>query len=143
MALSRQLYGTIPDVMVPEMYVEHTARRVLVMQWVEVFFILYFSLFIPFLWLNLWDWLRQQSYSWLDLAIQQKIWTRLYSCTNTYTSSLWPEELIHNNYFFNQQKYVLVSQCNHAFRCIIYLFMIPYFLILFSRILHQKRNKNP
>ncbi|XP_050363742.1 uncharacterized aarF domain-containing protein kinase At1g71810, chloroplastic [Argentina anserina] len=31
----RQLYGGIPDVKVPEMYLEHTSRRVLVMEWVE------------------------------------------------------------------------------------------------------------
>ncbi|KAL6211353.1 hypothetical protein ACLB2K_016580 [Fragaria x ananassa] len=31
----RQLYGGIPDVLVPEMYLEHTTRRVLVMEWVE------------------------------------------------------------------------------------------------------------
>lgn len=31
----RQLYGSIQDVVVPEMYMEHTTRRVLVMEWVE------------------------------------------------------------------------------------------------------------
>ncbi|PRQ24524.1 putative cadmium-transporting ATPase [Rosa chinensis] len=31
----RQLYGGIPDVLVPKMYLEHTTRRVLVMEWVE------------------------------------------------------------------------------------------------------------
>uniref|UniRef100_A0A2P2M0J7 ABC1 family protein n=1 Tax=Rhizophora mucronata TaxID=61149 RepID=A0A2P2M0J7_RHIMU len=31
----RKLYGGIQDVLVPEMYVEHTTRRVLVMEWVE------------------------------------------------------------------------------------------------------------
>lgn len=32
----RQLYGGIPDVLVPEMYLDYTTRRVLVMEWVEV-----------------------------------------------------------------------------------------------------------
>lgn len=31
----RQLYGGLPDVVVPEMYVEHTTRRVLTMEWIE------------------------------------------------------------------------------------------------------------
>lgn len=31
----RQLYGGIPDVLVPEMYLDYTTRRVLVMEWVE------------------------------------------------------------------------------------------------------------
>ncbi|KAB1220770.1 hypothetical protein CJ030_MR3G015523 [Morella rubra] len=31
----RQLYGTIPDVVVPKMYMEHTTRKILVMEWVE------------------------------------------------------------------------------------------------------------
>ncbi|KAF5467681.1 hypothetical protein F2P56_011912 [Juglans regia] len=31
----RQLYGALPDVLVPKMYVEHTTRKVLVMEWVE------------------------------------------------------------------------------------------------------------
>lgn len=37
MCLSRQLYGGLKDVMVPEMYEAQTTRRVLIMQWVEVF----------------------------------------------------------------------------------------------------------
>ncbi|XP_034228590.1 uncharacterized aarF domain-containing protein kinase At1g71810, chloroplastic-like isoform X1 [Prunus dulcis] len=31
----RKLYGGIPDVLVPEMYLDYTTRRVLVMEWVE------------------------------------------------------------------------------------------------------------
>ncbi|KAF4363021.1 hypothetical protein G4B88_031555 [Cannabis sativa] len=31
----RQLYGNLPDVVVPEMYVGQTSRRVLIMEWVE------------------------------------------------------------------------------------------------------------
>lgn len=31
----RQLYGGLQDVLVPKMYVEHTTRKVLVMEWVE------------------------------------------------------------------------------------------------------------
>ncbi|KAG2665476.1 hypothetical protein I3760_15G009700 [Carya illinoinensis] len=31
----RQLYGALPDVFVPKMYVEHSTRKVLVMEWVE------------------------------------------------------------------------------------------------------------
>lgn len=31
----RQLYGTIPDVAVPEMYLEQTTRKILTMQWLE------------------------------------------------------------------------------------------------------------
>ncbi|GMN60587.1 hypothetical protein TIFTF001_029676 [Ficus carica] len=31
----RQLYGSLPDVLVPETYLEQTTRRVLVMEWVE------------------------------------------------------------------------------------------------------------
>ncbi|EXB57414.1 putative aarF domain-containing protein kinase [Morus notabilis] len=31
----KQLYGSLPDVLVPEMYLEQTTRRVLVMEWVE------------------------------------------------------------------------------------------------------------
>ncbi|KAF8026707.1 hypothetical protein BT93_F3244 [Corymbia citriodora subsp. variegata] len=31
----RQLYGSLPNVVVPEMYVEHTTRRVLTMEWIE------------------------------------------------------------------------------------------------------------
>ena len=34
--LNRKLYGAIEDVTVPNMYVENTTRRVLVMEWVEV-----------------------------------------------------------------------------------------------------------
>nr|XP_023922712.1 uncharacterized aarF domain-containing protein kinase At1g71810, chloroplastic isoform X2 [Quercus suber] len=32
----RQLYGGLPDVLVPKMFVEHSTRKVLVMEWVEV-----------------------------------------------------------------------------------------------------------
>ena len=32
----RELYGKLRDVMVPEMYLEQTRRRVLIMEWVEV-----------------------------------------------------------------------------------------------------------
>ncbi|KAG0571260.1 hypothetical protein KC19_6G223500 [Ceratodon purpureus] len=31
----RKLFGTLPDVLVPEMYSELTSHRVLVMEWVE------------------------------------------------------------------------------------------------------------
>lgn len=31
----RQLYGGIKDVLVPEMYMEHTTQTILVMEWVE------------------------------------------------------------------------------------------------------------
>ncbi|KAL5560070.1 hypothetical protein UlMin_036281 [Ulmus minor] len=31
----RQLYGSIPDVLVPQMYIDQTTRRVLIMEWVE------------------------------------------------------------------------------------------------------------
>lgn len=34
--LIRQLYGSITDVVVPEMYVEQTTGRVLTMEWIEV-----------------------------------------------------------------------------------------------------------
>ena len=34
--LSRHLYGGLPDVLVPKMYVEHSTRKVLVMEWVKV-----------------------------------------------------------------------------------------------------------
>ncbi|XP_050269267.1 uncharacterized aarF domain-containing protein kinase At1g71810, chloroplastic isoform X2 [Quercus robur] len=33
--LNRQLYGGLPDVLVPKMFVEHSTRKVLVMEWVE------------------------------------------------------------------------------------------------------------
>lgn len=36
LVLSRQLYGRIKDVVVPEMFMNETTRKVLVMQWVEV-----------------------------------------------------------------------------------------------------------
>lgn len=42
--LIRQLYGSINDVVVPEMYVEQTTGRVLTMQWVEV--VLFLLLFM-------------------------------------------------------------------------------------------------
>lgn len=34
--LIRQLYGSLRDVVVPEMHMEYTTRRVLIMDWVEV-----------------------------------------------------------------------------------------------------------
>lgn len=35
--MSRKLYGSIQDVVVPLMYMEYTTRKVLVMEWIEVF----------------------------------------------------------------------------------------------------------
>lgn len=42
--LNRQLYGDIQDVLVPQMYVEQTTRKVLLMEWIEVF--LFHALFL-------------------------------------------------------------------------------------------------
>lgn len=40
---ARQLYGDLQDVVVPEMYLDKTTRRVLVMDWVEVFSVTFWS----------------------------------------------------------------------------------------------------
>lgn len=31
----RELYGSLPDVVVPQMYIERTTQKVLIMEWVE------------------------------------------------------------------------------------------------------------
>lgn len=31
----RELYGNLQDVLVPRMFIEHTTRRVLIMEWVK------------------------------------------------------------------------------------------------------------
>lgn len=36
MHLIRELYGGLTDVIVPDMYIERTSRKVLTMQWIEV-----------------------------------------------------------------------------------------------------------
>lgn len=35
--VGRNLYGSIQDVVVPLMYTEYTTRKVLVMEWIEVY----------------------------------------------------------------------------------------------------------
>ena len=43
---SRELYGNLKDVLVPDMYIEKTTRKVLTMQWIEVSFSFYFISFM-------------------------------------------------------------------------------------------------
>ena len=43
LCMNRNLYGSIPDVVVPLMYTEYTTRKVLVMEWIEVFYHLLFA----------------------------------------------------------------------------------------------------
>lgn len=38
LCMSRELYGSIPDVAVPLMFTDYTTRKVLVMEWIEVFY---------------------------------------------------------------------------------------------------------
>jgi hypothetical protein len=40
---NRELYGKLRDVMVPQMYLEQTRRRVLVMEWIEVRSVILFN----------------------------------------------------------------------------------------------------
>lgn len=47
MFLSRELYGGLKDVLVPEMYEVETTRKVLIMQWVEVLASFTYSVFSP------------------------------------------------------------------------------------------------
>jgi hypothetical protein len=38
LSVSRNLYGSIQDVVVPLMYTEYTTRKVIVMEWIEVLY---------------------------------------------------------------------------------------------------------